>query len=147
MHVRSDPLKILVAVDGSLQAGAAVRHVLRLVEGGLRARCHLLNVQPALESGHVRMFVRAEELQSWYREEGLGALAPAAAILAEAGIAFERHIAVGHAAETILRFVDERQFDHLVVGTGVNSALSGLVLGSVAGAVIRACEVPVTVVR
>lgn len=146
MDVDPDVLKILLATDGSAQAAAAARHVGRLVKAGLRARCHLLNVQPALESGHVRMFVRAEELQSWYREEGLAALAGAAEALTAEGIAFERHIAVGHAVETILRFVEERGFDLLVVGAG-GSALSGLLLGSVASPLAKTCPVPVTVAR
>lgn len=147
MQTSAEPLRILLAVDGSPQSGAAARHAVRLSAAGLRAEWHLLNVQPALESGHVRMFVRAEDLQSWYREEGLEALDAAAEVFTQAGLAFERHVAVGRAAETILRFVSEKRFDHLLVGTGIDSALSGLLMGSVASAVIRASSVPVTIVR
>ena len=38
-------LRILIPIDGSPAAMAAVRHVLLLVGRGLRARCVLANVQ------------------------------------------------------------------------------------------------------
>lgn len=141
------PMKILIAVDGSPQGLAAARHAVRLTEAGLAASWHLLNVQPALESGHARMFVSAEALQAWYREEGLEALSGAAAVMTAAGLEFERHVAVGRAVETILQFIEERGFDLLVMGARQTPALSALLLGSVASPLVKGCPVPVTVAR
>ncbi len=146
MDERSGRVKMLIAVDGQAPGGAAARHVLRLLDAGLQAELHLLNVQPALESGHLRMFVSAEEVQGWYRAEGLEALAACSRLLTEAGVGFQPHVAVGHAAETILRFVVEHRFELLVIGAD-KSTLPGLLLGSVASPLLKSARVPVLVAR
>jgi len=146
MDERSGAVKMLIAVDGQAPGTVAARQVLRLLGAGLQAELHLLNVQPAVESGHLRMFVSAEEVQGWYRAEGLEALAACSQVLSEAGVGFQPHVAVGHAAETILRFAEEHRFELLVIGAG-KSALSGLLLGSVASPLLKSAKVPVLVAR
>ncbi len=140
------PLRILVAIDGKAPCEAAARWVVRLLAGGLIAEVHLLNVQPAVESGHLRMFVSADALQGWYREEGLAALAGARAILEAAQVPCVPHVAVGHAAETIQQFATERKVELLVIGAGA-PALSSLLLGSVASPLLKGADIPVLVAR
>ncbi|MCB1888994.1 MAG: universal stress protein [Rhodocyclaceae bacterium] len=140
------PLKLLVAIDGKPPGEVAARFVVRLLAAGLDAEVHLLNVQPVVESGHLRMFVSADELQGWYREEGLAALAGARAIFEAASVVATPHVAVGHAAETIERFAIEKAADLLVIGAGT-PALSGLLLGSVASPLLKGSGIPVLVAR
>jgi len=140
------PLKILVAIDGKAPCEAAAHVVARMCTSGLQAEVHLLNVQPVVESGHLRMFVSAPELQGWYREEGLAALARARSILDTARVRFVPHVAVGHAAETIQQFAAEQGFDLLVIGAGA-PALSSLFLGSVASPLLKGAAIPVLVAR
>jgi nucleotide-binding universal stress UspA family protein len=139
--------KILIAVDGSLHSRRAVEEVLRLraAQGG--PEIHLLNVQIPIESGHARMFVGHEDLQDYYREEGLAALKEARAIMDAAGVPYTHHIAVGHVAQTIAAYAKEKSFDQIVLGSHGRGALTHLLLGSVASDVLRIAEVPVTLVK
>ena len=139
-------MKILIAVEGRGGGSAAAQQVLRLVRAGLDAELHLLNVQPAIESGHSRMFVSDEEVEAWYREEGLAALADSRRLLDDAGIEYQPHVAVGHVAETIRLFVEQHGFDLLVIGAGT-SVLTTMIPGAVAGPLLKHLPVPVLVAR
>lgn len=140
-------LKILVPVDGSEQAERAVAHLLTLRDRNIQPDIHLLNVRIPIESGHVRMFVAHEELEDYYREEGLAALAHVRRMLDEAGVPYTHHIAVGHTAETIARYAGDMGFDQIVMGSHGHSGLGHLLLGSVTSEVIRLTAIPVTVVK
>lgn len=140
-------LRILVAVDGSAWSLRAVEHVLRLRDAQCLVEPHLLNVQMPLESGHVRMFIAHDAIEEYYRDEGLAALKDASAALAAAGQPCTTHIAVGHLAETIVRYAAEMGFDLIVMGTHGRGGLGRSLMGSVASGVIRNATVPVTVVK
>ena len=139
--------KILVAVDGSAHSRRAVEHLLALRAAQGPLEIHLLNVQIPIESGHARLFVDHEELQDYYREEGLAALAEARAILDAAGLPYSHHIAVGHVAQTIAAWAKEKGCDQIVLGSHGRGALTHLLLGSVASDVLRLSSVPVTLVK
>lgn len=136
--------KILIAVDGSPHSRRAVEQALRL---GQSPEIHLLNVQIPIQSGHARLFVGREDLQDYYREEGLAALQEARAILDAAGVPYTHHIAVGHVAQTIAAYAKEKGFDQIVLGSHGRGALTHLLLGSVASDVLRLAELPVTLVK
>jgi nucleotide-binding universal stress UspA family protein len=139
--------KILVAVDGSAHSRRAVEHALALHAAQAPLEIHLLNVQIPIESGHARLFVDHDELQDYYREEGLAALEEARAILDAAGVPYSHHIAVGHVAQTIAAYAKEKGFDQIVLGSHGRGALTHLLLGSVAADVLRLASVPVTLVK
>ncbi len=140
-------MKMLVAVDGSEVADRAVDHVIALARCGAALDIHVLNVRIPVESGHVRLFVHPRDLEDYYREEGLAELAKAARRLDEAGLAHTDHIAVGHVAVTIARYVDERGFDALVMGTHGRGGLRKMLMGSVAQHVLLHIARPVTFVK
>ncbi|MDY0012700.1 MAG: universal stress protein [Rhodocyclaceae bacterium] len=140
-------MKILVAVDGSEHSDRAVAHLLGLLAAGCRAEVHLLNVRIPIESGEVRLFIKPEELEAYYREEGQAELASARRLLDQAGQAHTDHIAVGHLAQTIARYAREKDFDLVIMGTHGRGALQHLLLGSVASQVIKDATVPVTLVK
>lgn len=140
-------LKILIPVDGSEYGAQAVAHVAKLREKDAQIEVHLLNVQIPIESGHARMFVEHDELQDYYRDEGLAALGSARAALDKAGVPYSFHIAVGHVAETILRYAEEKHFDKIVMGTHGRSRLLQLLLGSIASEVLKHASIPVTLVK
>lgn len=139
-------MRILLAVDGSACAMRAVKHVLRLRELLGALEVHLLNVQVPVESGHVRWFVSHEQLENYYREEGLAALQPAKAALETVGQPYTPHIAVGHTASTIAHYASEVHAHQVVMGSHGRSGLGRALLGSVTSEVIRLSPVPVTVV-
>jgi nucleotide-binding universal stress UspA family protein len=141
-----EPLKILVAVDGSDQALRAVRRAIDLTKLGQAAEIHLLNVQPALSGASVT-FVDKPTRDDYHREEAEKALDGARRLLNEAGVGFVEHIGVGDAGPTICAFCKRLGCDQIIIGThGVGAALQ-MVLGSVAQDVVRASKVPVTVVK
>lgn len=140
-------LKILVPVDGSENANRAVAHVIRLYRNDAQVDIHLLNVQIPIDSGHARLFVSADELEDYHREEGMAALADARRMLDEAGVPYTHHIAVGHVADTIIRYAKERGIDKIVLGSHGRTALLQVLLGSVAQEVLKRSDVPVTLVK
>ena len=140
-------LRVLVAVDGSLPSGRALEHVIDLSRAGALVDIHLLNVQIPVESGHVRMFVTPEEIDGWYRDEGIAELEPSRIALDAAGVLYTQHIAVGHLVETICRYAAEQDFDLLVMGSRGRSGLGSALMGSVARGVLAKISVPLTLVK
>jgi nucleotide-binding universal stress UspA family protein len=141
------PLRILIAVDGSIHSVRATEHVLLLARAHCEIEVALLNVQIPIESGHVRQFVAREALEDYYRDAGLAALKDPTAVLDAAGQAYTTHLAVGHVAETIARYASELRYDLIVVGTHGRTGLRQVVMGSVTIDVIKRASVPVTVVK
>ena len=139
-------LKILVPVDGSETADRAVNHLLKLRQAEQPLDIHLLNVQIPID-GHARSFVSQDDVEEYHREEGLTALANARRILDEAAVPYTHHIAVGHVAETIIRYAREHRFDKILMGSHGRSGLMQMLLGSVASEVLRHSEIPVTLVK
>lgn len=139
-------LNVLVPVDGSDSSHRAVRHLIDLVKNGERMEVHLVNVQPIL-SGHVSMFVTAEMVENFRREEGEQAAQAARGLLDEAGVGYVFRIEAGHIAETLAQYAQDHDIDKIVMGTRGMGAISNLVLGSVATKVIHLATVPVTLVK
>jgi nucleotide-binding universal stress UspA family protein len=139
--------KVLIPVDGSEHAERAASSLIARHQAQEKADIHLLNVQIPVESGHARMFVSKNDLDTYYREEGKKALEGAAQQLKQAGVPFTEHLAIGHVAETIVNFAQQHQFDRIVMGTHGRSGLTGILLGSVAKDVSQSSKVPVTLVK
>ncbi len=139
--------KVLLPVDGSEHSDRAVDHLIRQVQEEGPVELHLLNVQIPVDSGHARMFVTAGDIEAYHREEGLQALKSAREKLDVAGVEYRWHVAVGHIADTVIRFAREHAIDSIVMGTHGRSALTHLLLGSVASEVSRKAGMPVTLIR
>jgi nucleotide-binding universal stress UspA family protein len=139
--------KILVPIDGSEHALKALNVVLdrRTHENDLDI--HLLNVQLPIDSGNARMFVSEAEINAYHQAEGLAALETAKKRLDDLQVPFSSHIIVGHLSDTIVTFAREKNFDEIVMGTHGRSALTHLLLGSIASDVVRRSHLPVTLVK
>ena len=132
---QQDRVKVLVPVDGSANSDRVIDQMLIELAGGAALELILLNVQIPVDSGHARMFVSAEDVEAYHREEGLQALKSAREKLDAAAVAYHWHVAVGHTADTIIRFAQEQGAGRIVMGTHGRTALTHLLLGSVATAV------------
>ena len=97
-------------------------------------RVHLLNVQRPLPK-HVAQFFNRNDLRAFHEEAGLRVLETAQRLLDEAGVPHEDHVLVGHPAETIVRFAEDRHCDQVVVDAPSRGMLSLLGLGSIASQV------------
>lgn len=139
--------KVLVPVDGSTNSDRVVDHLISELAAEGPMELHLLNVQIPVDSGHARMFVATEDIEAYHREEGLQALKSAREKLDAAGVKYHWHVTVGHIADTIIRFAREHAVDRIVMGTHGRSALTHLLLGSVASDVSRKAGFPVTLIK
>lgn len=140
-------LKILLPVDGSEGSARAARHVASLAAMVKDLEVHLVNVQTRGDDWMVRRMIKPEELAKMEREWGEAAIAPACAILTDAGVACSQHMEQGEVAPTIARLARELGCEQIVMGTRGHSALGDLLLGSVAVKVLHLSNVPVTLVR
>jgi nucleotide-binding universal stress UspA family protein len=140
-------LRILIAVDGSANAERAVDHTIAMARAAPPLELHLLNVQVPVASGHAKMFLSEEQLNAYYRDEGLAALRGARQKLDAAQVSYRHHIGVGHVAQTIAEYAKRNQCDQIVMGTRGMGAIGNLVLGSIANQVIHLTNVPVTLVK
>jgi nucleotide-binding universal stress UspA family protein len=142
-------LKALVPVDGSEHALAAVRHVIRLVEDREPLEVHLLNVQPPMH-GDVSSFVPEGTINDYHRDCGEKALAAAATLLDAAGVAYTKHIFVGHPAETIAACAKRLSCVNVIMGTHGYGTITQLLRGgSVSHEAIHRMDpaIPVTLVK
>jgi nucleotide-binding universal stress UspA family protein len=133
--------KILVALDGSEDADAAVEHASRLAQDQ-RARLMLMTVAPYP-----------------YQMAGVGVPAPPdltdcyAAALRRAvdsvptDVGLTSQLLRGSAAETILRVAAEGDYDLIVMGSHGHGRLHRALLGSVSHRVLHDSPVPVLLIR
>jgi len=140
-------MKILILTDGSSYSLAAAKwavgHVQQLNE---RPAIHLLHVQAPLPYPRAGEVVGRAAVEKYQREMSEEALAPASAVLGEAGVAFQKSWTVGEIAPSIADYVRAGSFDLVVMGTHGHGALLNLALGSVATRCIATLAVPVVVV-
>jgi nucleotide-binding universal stress UspA family protein len=138
---------ILVATDGSEAAEAAVRAAADLVLSlGPQAKLHVAGVVhyadvPGMLAKHP---AAAPDLLG---EEIAQALETATAIARAAGVAFEVHRLQGEIVESILTCAASVGADMLVAGALGRSRLVRLVLGSIAGKLVRSSPLPVVLVH
>lgn len=141
-------LNLLVAIDGSDNASRVIDQVIRQVGRYKEAvEIHLLNVQVSLVGVNVKLFVSQEDLRAYYHDEGEAALKHAREKLDAAGIKYMFHIGVGHPAEVIVQYAEDKQCEQIIMGTRGHATVSNLVLGSVASKVIHLAKVPVLLVK
>lgn len=139
-------MKILLAVDGSPAALAAVQHALQWVREGLTAGFVLANVQEPPSLYEVVVAHDPEVLDSVRAAAGADLLAAAAALLDAAGQSYESEVAGGDPGHMLVDMIENYGCEAAVVGaTGMGAG--GSALGSVALALLRHSPVPVTVVR
>ena len=139
--------KILLPVDGSEGSARAARHVAGIAAMVKDLAVHLVNVQPLGDDWMTRRSFKAEELAKMEQEWSEAAIAPARTILKAAGLACTEHIVQGEVAPTIANLARELGCDQIVMGTRGQSALGGLLMGSVATKVLHLADVPVTLVK
>ena len=119
--------KVLVAYDGGASAMKAVDHIARspLFQG---LAVHVVTVgtaTPEVKKG----------------------LADAKAMLKAAGVEAETSILPGQPDMALAKLVGEARFDMLVMGAYGHSRIRRLIIGSTTTAMIRACKVPVVLIR
>ena len=139
--------KILLPVDGSESSVHAVRHVASMAALVKDLHVHLVHVESSGDDWRVRRTLRPEELAEMEQEWGEAVMNPVRAILVAAGIRCTEHMVQGEVPQTIVRLASELGCKQIVMGTRGQSALAGLLMGSVATKVLHLADVPVTLVK
>lgn len=140
-------MKILLPVDGSADALAAVRHALVLRAEGLAATFVLANVQEPPSLYEVIVAHDAEVIDQVRRDAGADLLQAAEELLVSAGADSESVVAGGSPAAVLVDLAEEHACDAVVMGWRGIGDPEGADAGSVAEAVLRHSPVPVTLVR
>lgn len=141
-------MKILLAADGSpftqIAARALASHV------GWFAKppeIHVVHIHPQLPFPGAAAAAGRFALEKYQREASLAALAPAAKVLDDAGVAHLDVWKVGEVAGELAAYVKDHGIDLVVTGSHGYGALANLALGSVAMKCVATLDVPVMIVR
>ncbi|MFZ5507629.1 MAG: universal stress protein [Pseudomonadota bacterium] len=139
-------MRILVAIDGSPSALCAARHGLDLARQGLRAEFVLSTVQEPIYL-YEMLVPDAEVMERVGGVVGSRALAEAEEMFQAAGIAYDREIASGDPAETLVEIAKRYECTGILMGARGMGAFRGALLGSVSQALLQRATVPVTIVK
>jgi nucleotide-binding universal stress UspA family protein len=139
--------KILVPVDGSEYANAAVAEAIKAVKQGPEGELHLLNVQVPIFAAVSLVYLPQDKIDTFYFDTSSKALEEPERLAREAGVRFASHRVVGSVVDSILAKTQELGCDSIIMGTHGRGKLAELLLGSVAQRVLVMADVPVTLVK
>lgn len=140
--------KLLVPVDGSDNALRALRYAISLARKNEPIEIHVVTVHDEPDVyGEIAVYVTREKMAELQRQISEAKLVSAEEVLKEAAVPYRTEILIGSIAEVVARRADELGCDGIVMGTRGMTAISGLVMGSVATKVVHAANVPVTLVK
>ena len=140
-------MKILLPYDGSAHARRAVQFVAaRTPLAGRDPTVWLLNVQAPLLV-EIPTAASRRRLDELYARRAESVLRPARAILKRAGLDVRGTHLVGVPGLRIARMARNKQADLIVMGSHGRGAAAGMLLGSVASAVLAHCDNPVLLLR
>ncbi len=137
---------ILIPTDGSTQAMNAVEEGVRLA-ARLGSTVHALYVIDKFEAKIVPITGEQEEKREEYREHAEEATGEVAELAAAAGVECVTTIETGVTHREIVNYVEEAGVEMIVMGSRGRSNLEEVLLGSTADRIIRAVDIPVTVVH
>jgi nucleotide-binding universal stress UspA family protein len=122
-----------LALDEFSTATLLLLHVIDPSEAGFSAGT---SVPPFAEDWYADASERAEELLEDFE-----------AYAASRGATVERAVEVGKPTRIIVEYAEDRDVDHVIMGSHAREGVTRVLLGSVAEAVVRRSPVPVTVTR
>ena len=142
-------MKILVAVDGSKHALAAVRCVIDHADWYReKPSVELVTVHLPVPTFHgMGAVIGKQHFERYYREEGEDRLATAREKLDAAGIPYSTHILVGPIAESIVEKALNTRCDLVCIGSRGMGDLGKALLGSTATKVLNLSDLPVLLVK
>jgi len=142
-------LGVTLAVDGSESSLRATRKLLDSMRWYKeRPRIDLVAVQPPIPHfPNMSLVVSDEMIQRYYAEEGEKMLGPSKKLLDAAGVKYTEHKVTGSIAEAIVEVAKQAGSDMIYMGTRGMTALSNIVLGSIATRVLHFAHIPVVLVH
>ncbi|ELY58715.1 universal stress protein [Natronolimnohabitans innermongolicus] len=142
---RDLPGRVLVPVDGSEQAEAALEYALEALPSGSRTALHVISLP--FDPDRAAEGTYLDRIRTAHERSAAEVLESARAIADERGVGLETATAYGDPSEAILAEAAEGGFDQLVMGIHGRPLTARLFTGSVAERVARRAERTVTLVR
>ncbi len=140
-------MRILLAVDGSPYTQKMLDYLATHSEWLGSAHSYTaLTVQPSLPPRAAKALGK-DTVAEYYAEEAQKVLSPVHQFLELHKVDAQCESKVGHIAEAIAEAADNGNYDLLIMGTRGHSALSKLVMGSIATQVLAQSKVPVLLIR
>jgi nucleotide-binding universal stress UspA family protein len=142
-------MKILLAVDGSKHALAAVQCVMDHADWYRdKPTVELVTVHlPVPKLPRMSVVVGKRQLDKYYSDEGEARLAAARRKLDSAGIPYTAHVLVGPIAERIVEHAESSDCDLICIGSRGMTELGKALLGSTATKVLHLSTRPVLLVK
>jgi nucleotide-binding universal stress UspA family protein len=141
-------MKILVAIDGSENSIRALNYAIALAGKMTEpSSLVLVNAHDDISLRGASQFVGKEAVNDYLDDLSRSELAEAIALAEKSPLPFESTFARGQVAQAIVKVASERAVDLIVLGSKGRSALSDLLIGSVATRVIAMAEIPVTLIK
>lgn len=137
-------MKILIPVDGSQAALAAVHHAVTLHRAGVDLHAILLHVQPRLHR-HIAQFSARSARDALRAERSAAALAPAIELLSQSKTPFVALTDLGRPAARIAAMAEREAVDEIVMGVGRHPQWLRWLNPSIAQGVMARTDIPVTV--
>jgi nucleotide-binding universal stress UspA family protein len=142
-------LKLLLPVDGSEASVRATEALIRMLSWfSERPAVEVLAVHlPLPRLPNMRVVVSEEAIQRYYAEETDAMVAASSKALDAAGVTYSVQRRVGPIAESIVEHAGKIGADMIVMGTRGMTALSNMVMGSVATKVLHLAHIPVMLIH
>ena len=138
---------VLAATDGSDEALTAIRTAIELVLSlGAGASLHVASVI-AYAGVPAILAKQPADAPDLLADQAQSALQLAGAAAYSAGIQAETHLLTGDIVPSLLECAEKIGADVLVAGYRGRNRLAAIVMGSVAGQLVRSTTIPVMVVR
>jgi nucleotide-binding universal stress UspA family protein len=144
---KEQAMKLLIPVDGSALALAAVNHAIGWIRHGLKANLVLTNVQEPASFYELVTLHDAEAIEQLAEAAGQDTLAPAVALAQAAEVGFEAVVVSGDVVSMLMEVLEAEGCDGVVMGSHGNGLVARALLGSVSQAVLEKSPVPVTFVK
>jgi nucleotide-binding universal stress UspA family protein len=143
-------IKVLLPVDGSRHALAAVRTLIR--HAGLfkdPVEVELVTVQGYVPrvAGLSKAVLKQAQIDRHFRDQAAKAFAPSRRLLDKAGIRHRDRVLTGEVAASLVKHAKSEGCEMIYMGSRGLTALSGLVLGSVATRVLHLAPMPVVLIK
>lgn len=143
---RDLPGRVLVAVDGSEQAAAALEYALEAFPDASHAAVHVVSL-PFDHDREVASGSYLDRIRTAHERTATDVLESAAATAADRGIDLETRTVYGDPEAEIVATAADDGFDQIVTGIHGQSLTTRLFTGSVAEQVARRAPCPATLVR
>lgn len=136
--------KILVPVDGSSAALAAVRHAIGAAQTRGATIC-LVNAQPLLNR-HITQFLSARTVNEAREARGQAAMTEARALVESSGVRCRSVVLRGEPAAAIARYAADEKVGQIVLGERRRSALERWTIGALSNRLLARTATPVEIV-